>query len=246
MAALATPPPPLPPAAAPPSPAPPRGWRARGRHLWQAHPRALLLGLLLLVGLPLLWGHLDLARLHTWAEHVNPALLFAALVLLPLATVPVTPLNLLAGIRFGLGGGLAFVAAAILCQHLLAYAAARALPQFLRAKLDPLRRRLPAQAHRDATIFTALIPGAPYWAQLYVLPLIGVPPLIFLTLSTSLHAIRSLTAVIAGQVSDDPSVGWVLVLATYSGLLAVACFFAGRRMARKTQQVHFARYRQNK
>ena len=208
-------------------------WRGRVRHVWQHHRRLVLIGATLLVAIPLVWGLVDLERLHAWAEHVNPLVLFAALVLLPLGTFPVTPLNVVAGIRFGLVGGLAFVAGAIVCQHLLAFFTARILPFRLRDKLEPLRQRLPAHAHADATIFTSLLPGAPYWAQLYVLPIIGVPLWTYVILSSALHAVRSLIAVIAGEISDHPSTGWAIALVVYGALLATACYFAGRRMTRK-------------
>ncbi|WP_221032120.1 VTT domain-containing protein [Actomonas aquatica] len=220
-------------ASPPPEEPPPENWRERARRFWRDHRNSTLVVALLFIVVPLAWGRVDFERMHDWAEHVNPALLFAALVLLPLVTVPVTPLNILAGIRFGLVGGLTFVAAAIIVQHVLAYFVARVLPGLVRRKLDPLRQRLPRNAHADATVFTSLIPGAPYWAQLYVLPLIGVPLFTYVLLSSGLHTIRSLTAIIAGEISDDPSIGWGIALLVYGTTLAITCVYAGRRMARK-------------
>ncbi len=215
-------------------------FKERLRRIWTEHKRAIVIAAIILILLPLAWGRVDFARLHERAEHLDPGLLFAALVLLPLVTVPVTPLNILAGIRFGLAGGLAVVAASIVCQHLLAYLTARVLPAILRRKLEPLRERLPRHAHSDATVFTSLLPGAPYWAQLYVLPLIGVPLTTYVVLSSVLHTIRSVTAVIAGKVSEHPSMGWGIALLVYGTLLAIACFLAGRRMTRKYHQHHRA------
>src|SRR5690606_13492814 len=134
-------------------------------------------------GLALLWGRIDVDDVHAWAEHINPFTLFAALVLLPLCTFPVTPLNIVAGVRFGFVGGLLMIAAAIVVQHCIAFATARVLPGMLRRRLEPLRARLPDDAHRDAAVFTSLLPGAPYWTQLYVLPVMGVPLVTLLLVS---------------------------------------------------------------
>src|SRR5690606_10613912 len=143
------------------------GWRA----FWRDHRRAILVVAAIAIGIAVFWGQIDLEALHDWAEHVSPIWLFVALVLLPLTTFPVTPLNIIAGIRFGFVGGLAMVAGAIVLQHALAYFTAWILPRVLKKRLEPLRAKLPRNAHGDAVIFTSLLPGAPYWAQLYVLPL---------------------------------------------------------------------------
>lgn len=185
------------------------------------------------IGTALLWGQIDFDDVHTWAEHIDPWVLFAALALLPLFTFPVTPLNVVAGIRFGLVGGLAMVAGAIVVQHVLAFGCARILPKMMKRRLEPLQRRLPRHAQGDAAVFASLLPGAPYWAQLYVLPLIGLPFLTYILISAPLHMVRSITAVIAGRMSEDLSLGWGIALVVYSVCLIAACFFAGRRLKQK-------------
>ncbi|MCF3650567.1 hypothetical protein [Synoicihabitans lomoniglobus] len=218
---------------APPPPKPSSTESSWWRRTWDDHHRPIIIGALVLLGLALAWGRVDLERVHAWAEHVDPRVLFLALVLLPLVTFPVTPLNVIAGIRFGLEGGLAMVAGAIIAQHTLAFLGARILPKMLKRRLEPLQRRLPRHAHVDASVFASLLPGAPYWAQLYVLPLVGIPFATYLLVSVPLHIIRSITAVIAGRMSDDLSWGWAIALVVYSICLIIACFLAGRRMKRK-------------
>lgn len=204
-------------------------WRAT----WRKHRRTIILTVAVLLGISLAWGRLDLDDVRNWATHVEPSHLFACLVLLPLVTFPVTPLNLIAGVRFGIAGGMGFVAAAIVVQHGLAFLAARILPAPMKLQLEPLQRRLPHQAHADAVVFASLLPGAPYWAQLYVLPVIGVPFVTYLLVSAPLHMVRSIIAVTAGELSEDPSWGWFIALGLYSTALAATCLWAGRRLRTK-------------
>ena len=194
-------------------------WRALGRR----YRKALAAIFLVLLAVGVFWGSIDLTAFEAWANEVNPALLFLSLVFLPMATFPVSPLNLIAGVRFGFWDGLLFVAATIFVQHFFAYYAVRVLPKMLLRRIEPIKERLPSNAHTDASVFASLIPGAPYWTQLYALPLMGVPLVLYVVISGVLHTIRSATAVLAGVMAEDFSA---------IGL----CFWCGKRLTRKYGQ----------
>ncbi|MBA4138288.1 MAG: hypothetical protein C0518_13330 [Opitutus sp.] len=157
-------------------------------------------------------------------------MVFLALTLLPLAGFPVSVMHAVAGVRFGFAVALPLVALSILLQLLLSYALVRAAPGFFARRLEPLRRRLPHAAHWPLTLFTLLLPGAPFFAQNYVLPLMGVPLRIFLSVALPLHLVRSIVGVTFGELSDHLTPWTVAGFAAYAVGVTLACGFAFRRL----------------
>ena len=141
---------------------------------WRGHatPRriALAAGLLAAAALLLVFRkHLPLEEIRAWIESLDGFGLFAALTLLPLVAFPVTPLHVIAGVRFGWATGLLLITLSIVLQHILAWAAVRVAPDFFERRLAKIRARIPKSTHVPVTVFTALIPGVPYVATIYVL-----------------------------------------------------------------------------
>ncbi len=152
------------------------GWRS-------LNPRQRLLlvaGLVAMIAITLAWGRIDLPALHDWAARLNGVAVFVAITILPLVGFPVSVLHVVAGVRFGTGLGLVVTTTSILLQLLASYALVKVAPEFFSRLVEPLRKRLPEAAHTPLTQFTLLLPGAPYFAQNYVLPLVGVPLGIYL------------------------------------------------------------------
>ncbi|HSJ00898.1 MAG TPA: hypothetical protein VK956_00540, partial [Verrucomicrobium sp.] len=139
---------------------------------------------------------------HAWAGTVNGWIVFTLITLLPLLGFPVSVLHAVAGVRFGMGLGFVLVAASIFLQLLAAHYIVGLAPGFFARKLNALRRRLPHAAHRPLTIFTMLLPGAPYSAQIYVLPLVGVPLKTYLAWSLPINVIRCVVGIAFGEYSD--------------------------------------------
>lgn len=185
----------------------------------------------------LVWykGGLDLEALHAWAEDMNGALVFLALTVLPLVGFPVSVLHAVAGAKFGLGLGLALVGLSIALQLFASYAIVRAAPDFFARRFDWLRQRLPPATHRSLTLFTMVLPGAPYFAQNYVLAVVGVPFRIFFYYSFPIHFGRSVIGVIFGEWSDDLTPGRIAVFVIYSIVVTVVCGLAFRRLRAQLQ-----------
>jgi uncharacterized membrane protein YdjX (TVP38/TMEM64 family) len=183
-----------------------------------------------LVALSLLYRRIDIDRLHELARDLNGTVVFLALTLLPLAGFPVSVMHAVAGVRFGFALALPLVALSILLQLLLSYALVRAAPGFFARRLEPLRKRLPRAAHWPLTLFTLLLPGAPFFAQNYVLPLVGVPLRIFLAVALPLHLVRSVVGVTFGELSDQLTPWSVAGFAAYGLSVTLACGFAFRRL----------------
>lgn len=221
------------PLALPPVPSLPMNATTGWRGIWQRHRKPIIIGVLAAVGLALAWGRVDVEMLQDWTADLPGWAVIAGLILLPLVGCPVSPLIVLVSMRFGLAGGFAATAAAIVAQHTLAWALVRIAPAFFAQRLSGIRQRIPDGAHAEITVFTALLPGAPYWSQLYVLPLIGVPWFKLMLVASPVHMVRSVSGIVFGQVMTHLTIGWMIVLGVYIAALISCCLWAGRRLRRR-------------
>ncbi|MGH8016992.1 MAG: hypothetical protein ACREIA_01670 [Opitutaceae bacterium] len=202
---------------------------------WREHvtPRRIVLACGLLVAAVLLFvfrEHLHLDEIRTYLEGLDGPALFAALTLLPLAAFPVTPLHVIAGVRFGWAMGLLLIALSIVLQHILAWAAVRVAPDFFERRLAKIRKRIPESTHVPVTVFTALIPGVPYVATIYVLPLIGVPFPIYMLISAPLHTVRSIVSVLFGDMSENLTPARITYLVIYTIVISGASAWLFRHL----------------
>lgn len=183
-----------------------------------------------LVALVLLYRRIDMTALHLAAEGVNGGLVFGLMTVLPMAGFPVSVAHAVAGVRFGFGPGLALVSLSIVLQLVASYALVKAMPKLFARHLKPLRERLPKGAHAPVTQFTMLLPGVPFFAQNYVLPLVGVPLGIYLQWSIPIHIAKSAIGVVFGDMSDDLTPLRIGGFAVYAIFITVACTWAFRRL----------------
>ena len=214
-----------------------KGWRGWMRDNWRSIATIVVVG----IGLSLAWGRLDIDRVHQQAEHIPALFAFALMVVLPLVGCPATIVNLGAGVRFGIAGGLPLVALAIFLHQLIAFQLVRRKPAMFGHLVDPIRRRLPKGSHGSVAVFSALLPGVPYWMQVYSMPLIGVPLKTVLLCCVPLHTIRSMIALIGGGVSDHLTAGWLVGLGIYAITLMAVCAYAGRKIRRQLARAHSRR-----
>lgn len=173
-----------------------------------------------------------MAELHAWAAEIDGPLVFGLLVVLPLLGFPVSVLHVAAGIRFGTALGLGLVALSILLQIVTSSWLVQAQrARFERwAWLQTLRERIPPGSHPAVTLFTVLLPGAPYTAINYVLPLLGVPLRTLLAVALPVHAIRSTITVTLGDQSDELTPGRLAWLALYALAILLASWAMYRRL----------------
>ena len=158
------------------------------------------------------------------------------MVALPLMGFPVTVMHAVAGLRFGIPFGGVLVALTILLQLLMAYGLVKLAPQFFARRLRSFRKRLPTGTHTSLTQFTMLMPGVPYFAQLYVLPLAGVPLATFLRWSLPINITRSVVGVTFGGIADDLTPLRLAGFATYFLVITVSCTAAFRRLRRRISE----------
>jgi uncharacterized membrane protein YdjX (TVP38/TMEM64 family) len=186
-----------------------------------------------LVGLVLLYRMIDVQAVHDYAKRMNGVAVFVVMTVLPLFGFPVSLLHVAAGVRFGTGLGLALTTVSILIQLLASYALVKAAPGFFERKMAPWRKRMPEAAHTPLTQFTMLLPGAPYFVQNYILPLMGVPLGTYLLWSFPLHVVRSVVGVAFGHESANLTPTKLAWFGVYSVAIALTCAWSFRRLRRK-------------
>lgn len=174
----------------------------------------------------------DIEAVHAAADRLDPVAAFALLVVLPLLGFPASLLHVAAGIRFGGKLGLALVSLSILLQLLASFA----IVKLWRERLDRsrwlrrVRERLPEGTHPSLCVMAVLLPGAPYAAINYVLPLIGVPLRTFVLCCWPVHTLRSTITVFFGDQSDRLTAARLAVLALYALAIFGASWWMYRRV----------------
>jgi uncharacterized membrane protein YdjX (TVP38/TMEM64 family) len=200
-------------------------------------PWARVISFFAVVGLAagLFYYYGDIEAVHRAAARLNGFVAFALLTVLPLLGFPASVLHIAAGIRFGGPLGLALVALSILLQLLASYA----IVHFWRARLDRLRflrrvrERLPEGAHPSVCVLAVLLPGAPFAAINYSLPLIGVPLRTYLLCCLPIHVLRSTVTVLLGHQSAHLTAPRLAVLGAYGLLVFAASWWTYRKVRSK-------------
>jgi uncharacterized membrane protein YdjX (TVP38/TMEM64 family) len=205
------------------------------RHVDAAAPnpaRSLIFMGVIIGAVSLLWffGRDYLSTLHERAGDFNAAIVILALMMLPLVGVPVTVLHALTGAKFGLPIGLPLVALSIVFQVGVSYLIVQLAPGFFKRRFAWIHDRLPQTAHRSLTLFIMLLPGAPYFAQNYVLAGAGVPFRIYFLYAVTIHIARSLVGLIFGEWSGDLTPGRAAFFACYMIGITLTCGLAFRRL----------------
>ncbi len=180
-------------------------------------------------------GGIDLADWHDRARACPGAGVFAALILLPLAGVPVSVMHAIVGARFGLLQGCGLVVASLVLQTGASYLLVRWLPRRWKRRWSRLHAAVPAGAHRDLTLFAALLPGAPFALQLYLVPLAGVPFATGLAWSLPIHALRALVGLVFGHWSEHLTAARLAGFGVYAVLVTLGCAYAFRGLQAREQ-----------
>jgi uncharacterized membrane protein YdjX (TVP38/TMEM64 family) len=178
------------------------------------------------------YSQVDMGSVHREAARFNGLAAFALLVVLPLLGFPASLLHVAAGIRFGAVAGLALVSLSILIQLCASFAVTRIWRErFERTRwVRRIRERIPEGAHASVCVFTLLLPGVPYAAINYVLPIIGVPLRTYLACAWPLHTLRSTITVIFGDQSAQLTAARLATLLAYALLIAGASWWTYRRL----------------
>ncbi len=192
-----------------------------------------MIAVLVIVGLLVLTFNVELETVRTMAARLPGWLAFVLLTVLPLVGFPVSVLHVVAGLRFGIPLGLALVWSSILLQLLASHGLVHWRRDFFERHFKRVRDQVPAGAHLPVTVFTMLVPGVPYVAKNYTVPLLGVPLRLFLSVGLPMHAARSALAVLLGAQSHELTPGRVLMIVAYGVSILGVSWWVLRRLQAK-------------
>lgn len=173
-----------------------------------------------------------------WLETLGPLPFFAAMAILPALGVPMTPFFVIAGLRFGIAGGLAISALAALSNLLLCYWIAHGrLRPLLR---DIIERRFAALAGLDTdrrsawrvTFLVKLVPGVPIFIKHYALGAAGVPRSIYLGVALVTTGPYGAAFVVLGESALKGDLGQALMALGALALIAASILAWRRQRAR--------------
>lgn len=158
-----------------------------------------------------------------------PAVLFIiAFLILPLTGFPLSILLVLAGIRFGLGWGMALTTICIFFHHVAAYWISHS---YLNVRLRRLAERrgykVPTVKQGNQVWFTVLfasVHGPPYAFKLYLLALTDIPFRIYCHVGATVYILFCLIPVGAAAAAVHIDVTWIYI--------GVAVLSAGVLLAR--------------
>jgi len=192
--------------------------------------RTIVIAVVVLVGVIALYSRIDVHRVHDYFQTWPGWAMFLAIVFLPLIGFPVSVLHVIAGMRWGPRWGIALVSFSILLQLLASYALVTLFRKPFERQFASLQARLPTAAHGPMTLFTLLLPGVPYFAKNYVLPIAGVPIGTYLLWAFPIHTFRSTIAVIFGHESDQLTPWRIAGFAAYAIAVTLSFAWAFRRL----------------
>lgn len=199
--------------------------------------------MLVCVAATLLYRKFDIDTVHDYATGLNGGVVFLLLTVLPMVGFPVTVLHVVVGMRFGIPLGLALVALSIALQLLASYLLVYFFRDAFARRFEPIRRRIPKGAHGPVCVFTMLLPGVPYFAKNYVLPLLGVPFRTYLLICLPIHILRSSIAIALGDMSDELTPTRIAWLTVYYGATLGVSWWMFRRIRAQMGKNHSARGR---
>ena len=173
--------------------------------------------------------------LETFISHFNtlhPAFFMLGLAILPLGPVPVSPLWLLAGMRFGPATAIAMSFGCLLLNFSFAYLLSA---KFFRQQLERIllnrKFKIPDIPQEDELKFTFLIrllPGNPLCVQNYLLGIVQVRPIFYFGIGIPLQLFYATGFIVFGKALFEGQLG-TIIFAT----LLLAVVLIGGKLASK-------------
>ena len=198
--------------------------------------RLLLLTCLIALGAWLAYAnreHMNWEALVAYAEELHALWFISGFLLLPLAGFPISLFLVVAGIRFGLAGGMALAAVGMIFHGYAAYYIAHGwFRNPVRRFLDKRGYAIPPVKARHRVWFTALfaaLHGPPYVAKLYLLALTDIPRSIYVWIGGPVYIIFSLLPVAAGAAVAEFKLEWIALVATIIVVFTFLGFWLQRR-----------------
>lgn len=223
------------------SDAPAKSKRARAGRSRKFRPRQLVwifAGVLVLgAAIALLLSHdFDWSAVNRAIAGFNSGLVILLMALLPLVGFPISLVYLMAGARFGPWLGIPVVILVTAVHLLGTYWITRS---FLRGRIERLLARrdyrlphIPEGEHGSVCLLAALVPGPPYFARNYLLALTDIPFRVYFWVCLVVYVVRSVVAIMIGDLASDPDTGQLLLLVGVYLLKLSICAYVVWRLRR--------------
>ena len=182
------------------------------------------------------WEHrADLSRENLVArgQELHPAWFIVAFFILPVFGFPISILLLLAGVRFGLYGGMLLAAGGTIFHHFAAYRLTHGwFRDRVRQRLERAGRKIPPIKKEHQVLLTAIfaaVHGPPYAPKLYLLALTDIPFRIYLGVGAPIYIVFCLVPVGAGSAVMNFSPIWLYSLTALSIVILMAGWWLKKR-----------------
>jgi len=147
-------------------------------------------------------------------ENTPPALFIGLMVVLPLVGFPISVFLIMAGIKFGALYAILLWIIVLPAHTLISYHLARALrgplERLLTEKFGYSIPRVPEQREALFSFLFLAVPGIPYAAKNYLLPLAGIPFKYCVLMNTVVQLCLGLPFIILGKSATDMNLTWFL------------------------------------
>jgi uncharacterized membrane protein YdjX (TVP38/TMEM64 family) len=161
-----------------------------------------------------------------------------AFAVLPLAGFPLSPLLVIAGVRFGFGTGMLIASLGILFHHWMGFRIANGwMRDWLVRRMESWGHSIPQIGPNHQAWFTACfaaVHGPPYFAKLYLLALTGVSRRVYTAVGAPVYAFFCVIPVGAGSSVATVDVRWFYAIGILSAVILLVVFLL-RRKSRKMQ-----------
>lgn len=176
---------------------------------------------------------LNRETLVAYGKGLHAVTFFLAFLILPLAGFPLSIFLFLAGVRFGLQGGMLVSGVAVLFHNFAAFRLAHGLFRSrVRNRLRKAGHNIPSIKPQHRVWFTALfaaLHGPPYIAKLYLLALTDIPLRIYFWVGAPVYIAFCIIPVGAGSAVMNFDPKWIYILVGASAALLILGYWLKNR-----------------
>ena len=172
-----------------------------------------------------------------WTEEIrtwNPVVFFLIVALLPLIGFPISPLFIIAAVRFGVGWAIPFSMTALAVNLILAYwISTKLLHWFIEKIASHWNYSIPKSSPKNAAkwVFVVRISGAPLAVQNYILGLAHVPFWPYLIVSLAVQSFFVVGMIVFGESFISGDMGKALIGLAILVMAFVAVSYFRKRYA---------------
>jgi len=211
---------------------------------WRHHRGKIAIAIVALAGVA--WfliahrGELNRETLVAYGKSLHATSFILAFLVLPLVGFPLSIFLFLAGVRFGVVGGMLISGVGVFFHHFAAFRLAHGLFRArVRHRLRRAGHNIPSIKKEHRAWFTALfaaLHGPPYAAKLYLLALTDLPFRFYFWVGAPVYIAFCIIPVGAGSAVMNFNPKWIYILVGATALLLLAGYWLRHRFGSAMKQ----------